>query len=63
MEQLFKPKPVESISNIHDLRKLYDEVELSFRNLNSLGISFENYGAPSVPLLTDEYLASLRLSK
>ena len=41
MEQLHKLKRVESMSNVHDLRKLYDEVESSIRNLNSLGLSSE----------------------
>ena len=41
MEQLHKLKRVESMSNVHDLRKLYDEVESFIRNLNSLGISSE----------------------
>ena len=45
MEQLCKLKRVESMSNVHDLRKLYDKVELSIRSLNSLGISSETYGA------------------
>ena len=62
MEQLYKLKRVESMSNVHDLRKLYDKVELSIKNLISLGISSETYGAFLVPLLTDKLPASLRLS-
>ena len=46
----------------HDLRKVYDKVKLSIRNLNSLGISCETYGAVLVPLLTDKLPTSLRLS-
>ena len=62
MEQLYKLKHVESMSNVHDLRKLYDKVESSIRNFNSLGISSETYGALLVPLLTDKLPKSLRLS-
>ena len=46
----------------HDLRKLYDKVESSIRNLNSLGNLSETYGAFLVPLLTDKLPTSLRLS-
>ena len=56
MEQLYKLKRVESFSNVHDLRKLYDKVGSSIRNFNSLGISL------FVPLLTDKLTKSLRLS-
>ena len=62
MKQLYKLKRVESMSNVHDLRKLYDKVKLSIRNLNSLGISSETYGAFLVPLLTGKLPTSLRLS-
>ena len=62
MEQLYKLKHVESMSNVHDLRKLYDKVESSVRNLNSLGISSETYGTFLVPLLTDKLPTSLQLS-
>ena len=41
MEQLYKLKRAESMSNVHDLKELYDKVESSIRNLNSFGISFE----------------------
>ena len=61
MEQLYKLKCVESMSNVHGLRKLHDKVESSIRNLNSLGISSETYGAFLVPLLTDILSTSLRL--
>ena len=50
------------MSNVHDLRKLYDKVESSIRNLNSFGISLETYGAFLVPLLSDKLPTSLRLS-
>ena len=50
------------MSNVHDLRKLYDKVELSIGNLNSLGISFETYGAFLVPLMSDKLPTSLWLS-
>ena len=62
MEQLYKLKHVESMSNVHDLRKLYDKVESSIRNLNSVRISSETYGAFLVPLLTGKLPISLRLS-
>ena len=34
-KQLFELKRVEAISNVHNLRKRYDEMELFLRNLNS----------------------------
>ena len=45
MDQLYKLKRIESMANVYELRKLYDKVESSIRNLNSLGISSETYGA------------------
>ena len=51
MEQLYKLKRVESISN----------VESSIRNLNSLGLSSETYGAFLVHLLTGKLPTSLQL--
>ena len=68
VEQLYKLKRVESMSNEHGLWKYYDPIEFSIRTLKSLGISsetydtYETYGAFLVPLLTDKLPTSLRLS-
>ena len=35
IEQLFELKQVEAISNVHNLRKRYNEMELFLRNINS----------------------------
>ena len=35
IEQLFELKQVEAISNVRNLRKCYDEMELFLRNLDS----------------------------
>ena len=35
IEQLFELKQVEAISNVRNLRKRYNEIELLCRNLNS----------------------------
>ena len=35
IEQLFELKQVEAISNVRNLRKRYDQMELFLRNLNS----------------------------
>ena len=35
IEQLFELKQVEAISNVRNLRKRYNEIELLWRNLNS----------------------------
>ena len=51
MEQLLKLKHVESMSSVHDLRKLYDKVESSIRNVNSLGISSETYGTFTITII------------
>ena len=62
MEHLLKLAPIESVSNVQGLRKLYDKVESSVRNLNSLGIMSDNYGALLVPLLSDKLPPSLRVN-
>ena len=51
MEQLYKLKHVESMSSVHDLRKLYDKVESSIRNVNSHGISSETYGTFTITII------------
>ena len=61
MEQLCKLKRLKSVSNVHDLRKLYDKVESFIRNLNSLGISSESFCPFLIPLLTDKLPTALRL--
>ena len=62
MEQLYKLKRLKSMSNVHDLRKLYGKVESFIRNLNSVGISSESFGAFLIPLLTDKLPTALLLS-
>ena len=45
MEALVKLPVVKSLSNITQLRKMYDQIEISVRNLESLDIKPESYGS------------------
>lgn len=51
MNKLLEMEPVKQSSNLKGLRKLYDESEVSIRNLNSLGVTSDNYGHLLIPLI------------
>ena len=54
MENMLKLAPVKSMGNLDGLRKLYDCIETSIRNLNALGVSSAAYGALLVPLINEK---------
>ena len=45
---------IRSSNNVSNLRKIYDEVEFSVRNLKSLKVETSSYGSLLVPLLNEK---------
>ena len=61
MEALVKLPYVRDVNNVKDLRKIYDKVESSIRNLKSLGINPDSYGSLLSPLLVEKLPEELRM--
>ena len=61
MENLLKLPQVITINNINSLRKLYDTIEFSIRNLTTLHVESNTYGALLIPLLTKNLLNEMRI--
>ena len=57
MESLVKLPAVRDVNNVTSLRKIYDRVESSIRNLKSVGINPDSYGSLLTPLLTKKNTA------
>ena len=53
--------PVKNDRDVRGLRKLYDEVETSVRNLRTLHVDTSTYGSLSVPLVNEKLTPDLRL--
>ena len=53
---------IKNNNDVFGLRKLYDQVDSSVRNLKSLQMNTSGYGALLVPLLIEKRLFSLRQS-
>lgn len=51
VNKLLEIEPVKFSSNIKGLRSLYDESEISIRNLQSMGIASDNFGHLLIPIL------------
>ena len=51
VNKLLEIEPVKSSSNIKALRNLYDESEISIRNLHSMGVASDNFGHLLIPIL------------
>ncbi|KAF8789001.1 hypothetical protein HNY73_006983 [Argiope bruennichi] len=51
MNRLLETEPVKSYFSLKRLQTLYDESEISIRNLNSMGIASGNYGHLLLPIL------------
>lgn len=51
MNKLLKLESVKSVNNIHDLRKLYDSIEVQVRSLQSLGVKTESYATLLYPII------------
>ena len=61
MEALVKLPAIKNMNNVVGLRKIYDRVESSIRNLKSLGISPTSYGSLLTPMLTEKLPPELRM--
>ena len=61
MDALVKLASVKNSNNVVVLRKMYDQVESSIRNLKSLGIDPGSYGALLVPLLNEKLPTEFRV--
>ena len=61
MESLVKLPAVRDVNNVTSLRKIYDRVESSIRNLKSVGINPDSYGSLLTPLLTKKLPSELRM--
>ena len=61
MNKIIELESVESISDVKDLRKLYDSIETEIRNLESLDMKHNEYGPLLVPLLINKVPDELKL--
>lgn len=61
MEQLLRIDTVSSQHDVKGLRRLYDTVESNVRNLTSVGVKSEAYGALLSSVLMSKLLAELKL--
>ena len=61
MESLVNLPAVTSLSNVSQLRKMYDQVEVSIRNLKSLNMPPASYGALLIPVLNEKIPEELRV--
>ena len=57
MESLVKLPAVRDINNVTSLRKIYDRVESSIRNLKSVGINPNSYDSLLTTLLNEKLLS------
>ena len=53
---------IRSSNDVSDLRKIYDEVEFSVRNLKSLKVETISYGSLLAPLLNEKLPNDIHLS-
>ena len=60
MESLVELPAVRDVNNV-SLRKIYDRVASSIRNLKSVGINPDSYGSLLTPLLTEKLPSELRM--
>ena len=61
METLVKLPKIKTMSNVKDLRHLYDQVEMCIKNLRALKVETKSYGSLVIPLLTEKLPEELRL--
>ena len=62
MQRFVTISNIKSDKEIRRLRKLYDEVKTSVRNLETLNVETSTYGSLLVPLLTEKLHNDLRIS-
>ena len=60
MESLVELPAVRDVNSV-SLRKIYDRVESSIRNLKSVGINPDSYGSLLTPSSTEKVLSELRM--
>ena len=61
ISKLLNLDSVKNITNVKELRCLYDEVETQVRSLNCLGVNSNNYGPMLVPVLFSKIPEELKL--
>ena len=61
METLLKVCPVTSKDNVKQLRKLYNNIEICIRNLNSLKIDNTSYDYLFIPILNERIPKELKI--
>ena len=59
--EILNLKPVNDANNVDKLRKLYDTIESSVRNLKSLGVTSEHFAAAVIPTILSKIPDSIRL--
>ena len=60
MQKFVSLPPVKNQNDVTGLRKLYDQVESSVKNLKSLKVETNSYGSLLVPLLNEKLPNDLR---
>ena len=60
MEQFVNLETVTKTNDVIRLRKLFNKVENSMRNLRSLGVDSDNYGKLLVPVLNSKLPSDMR---
>ena len=61
MESLVKMPSIRNMNNISQIRKMYDHITTTVRNLKTLNINPVSYGALLIPVLTKKIPSDLRL--
>ena len=61
MESLVKMPSIRNMNNISQIRKMYDHITTTVRNLKKLNIYPVSYGALLIPVLTEKIPSDLRL--
>ena len=61
MDSLVKLRSIKSMNQIIQLRKMYDHIKTSIRNLKGLGIEPASYGALLIPVLTEKIAQDLHM--
>ena len=59
MTKLIQLTKINSSSGVKELRNMYDQIELSVKNLKSLNICITRYGSLLVPLLNEQLPSEL----
>ena len=60
MEQFVKLDKIEKSNDVSKLRTFFNKIEITIRNLKSLGIETSSYGSLLIPVLTSKLPTDLR---